>query len=223
MIRKAHQHHCCNDDHLFQPDPRDSEQRKVLKISLGIHGTMFLIAGIGGLVAHSTVILAESVDFLSHVFLLAFSLFAAGHGVRWVARASLFKGLTMLVIGASVLVDAARQLVGSHPPAAETIGVIGALGIAANLVSMTLLKRFGSEDLNMHSSYLCSRNDILNYSAVILTSILIAVTGARWPDTVIGCALSLMILSSAVHVIRRSVQLLRTGGSVQPKTSQARV
>ncbi len=94
---------CCHDDHLLESEPGNQGQRRILKGVLAIHTTMFLVSAIGGWLAGSTVFLAESVDFLSHVLLLALSLFAAGHGIRWMAWASLFKGLTMFLVGGSVL------------------------------------------------------------------------------------------------------------------------
>jgi Co/Zn/Cd efflux system component len=214
---------CCHDDHLLEPDPRDKDQRRILKVVLAIHSVMFIASAVGGWLAGSTVIMAESVDFLSHVFLLALSLFAAHHGSRWIARASLGKGITMFLVGASVLVDAAKRLAEGGAPHAETIGAIGVLGIIANLASMALLKKFGTGELNTHSSYLCSRNDVLTHIGIVVTSVLVATTGSRLPDTLVGCALSILIIRSALHVTRRSVRMLRTGQdpSFKSKTSQA--
>lgn len=215
-------HDCCNDDHLIEPDPRDQGQRNTLKWVLGIHTSMFVVTALTGWFAGSTVVMAESVDFLSHIFLLFLSLFAAHHGTRWIARASLVKGATMFLVGSTVLLDALKRTANGIPPNPEAIGMIGVLGVSANLATMALLKKFGTQNLNLHSSYLCSRNDVLTHLGIIATSALVGLTGSRWPDTVIGCFLSLLILRSAVHVTKRSVLLLKgESASFRVKPSEA--
>lgn len=203
--------HCCNEDQVLESKPGNQVQRKLLFQVLCIHAAMCVITLGGGLYARSTVVMAESVDFLSHVFLIGLSLYATTRGSQWIARASLAKGLTMLGIGISVVIDGLHRLKTGEMPSAEAIGVIGALGFAAHFATLALLNRFRKEDLNVHSSWLCSRNDILTHGGIVVTSILVGITQSRWPDAVIGSFLALMILSSSLHVIRRSLRLMREG------------
>jgi len=202
--------HCCEDDHMIEPDPTDIQGRRSLKIVLLMQVVMCIITWVSGWISHSTVVLADGVDFLSHVFLLTLSLYATGHGVRWIGRASLIKGITMSGIGLSVLIDAIRAIHSDPAPAAHTLGMIGILGIATNLATFSLLGKIRHNDVNMHSSWLCSRNDLLTHFGILVTSVLVALTHSRWPDTIVGAGLSLLILNSGIHVIQRSIHLLRS-------------
>ena len=202
--------HCCEDDRIIETDSKHQANRTMLKKVLFIQLTMCLIAIVCGLSGHSTVALADSVDFLSHVFLLTMSLYASGHGVRWIGRASLLKGISMTVIGFSVLVDAIQWGDSAHAPSAHALGIVGVLGLLSNMATFSLLNKLRHSDLNMHSSWLCSRNDILTHGSIIITSVLVALTQSHWPDTLVGLVLSAMIITSGLHVIRRSLQLLRT-------------
>jgi hypothetical protein len=63
-------------------------QRRVLWINAG----MFLAEFGAGLLAHSTALLADSVDMLADALVYGFSSYAGGRGAVWQARAALLKG-----------------------------------------------------------------------------------------------------------------------------------
>lgn len=206
-----HPHHCCDEVHHLGENPPNHRQKKILRIVLAIHVSMFLITLSSGLISGSSVIMADSADFLGHIFLLSLSLYATSHGKRWLGWASLIKGATMLVASVSVLVDAFHRWKLGTPPSAAAIGLVGALGVLANLTTLALLNQHRNSDLNMKSSWFCSRNDVVTHVGILLASVTVAATGARWPDTVLAVLISGMILRSALHVIRLSVEILRNG------------
>jgi Co/Zn/Cd efflux system component len=130
--------HCCEDDRIIETDSKHKKNRTLLKRVLFIQVTMCLIAIACGISGHSSVALADSVDFLSHVFLLAMSLYATGHGVRWIGRASLLKGISMTVIGFSVLLDALQWGNAAHAPSAHALGIVGVLGLLSNMATFSI-------------------------------------------------------------------------------------
>lgn len=55
----------------------------------------------------------------------------------------------------------------SHPvlPAADAIGIIGGVALAANVIRFALLYRHRDDYLNLSSTWVCSRNDLIANSA----------------------------------------------------------
>ena len=75
-------------------------QRRVLRIVLAINLALFGVELGAGLLAHSTALLADSMDMLGDAFVYAFSLYVVARGVLWQARAAIVKGAMMAAFGA---------------------------------------------------------------------------------------------------------------------------
>ncbi|HSC28554.1 MAG TPA: cation transporter [Vicinamibacterales bacterium] len=186
-------------------------QRRVLQIVLAINGVMFVVELVAGLVAGSTALLADSVDMLGDTVVYSFSLYVVGRGPRWEARGALLKGGVMALFGVAILLEAAVKLAGGGVPAAEVIGSIGILALAANSAVLIFLSRHRADDLNMRSVWLCSRNDVIANVAVLAAAAGVGLTGAGWPDIAVGVAIALLFGSSAVSVLRAGARRLREG------------
>ena len=73
----------------------------------------------------------------------------------------------------------------------------------------SLLFRHRSDDLNMRSTWLCSRNDIIANLSVLIAAIGVKVFDSRWPDILIGAAIAALFLRSASSVLHESFFELR--------------
>ena len=185
------------------------EQRRVLQIVLWINVSMFLVEFGAGLLADSTALLADSVDMLGDAIVYGFSLYVVSRGSVWQARAALLKGGVMAVFGLGVLVEAVLKIVRGNVPAADVMGGIGLLALAANLVCLLLLRRRRADDINMRSAWLCSRNDVMANAGVLLAAVGVFVTGSAWPDLAIGLLIAAMFAASALGVIRDARRALQ--------------
>ena len=67
----------------------------------------------------------------------------------------------MMAFGLGVLGQAAYKVIHPVMPAVETMGIVGGLALAANLVCFLTLYRHRGDNLNMSSTWLCSRNDLI--------------------------------------------------------------
>jgi Co/Zn/Cd efflux system component len=90
-------------------------------------------------------------------------------------------------------------------PAATPMGAVAALALTANVVCFALLWRHRGEDINMRSVWLCSRNDLVANSGVILAAAAVAATGSRWPDLVMGALIAGLFLKTAGAVLREAM------------------
>jgi Co/Zn/Cd efflux system component len=61
----------------------------------------------------------------------------------------------------------------------------------------------------MRSAWICSRNDVFANGAILLAAGGVAVTGAAWPDMVVGLAIAALFTGSAVGVLRDARHALR--------------
>lgn len=202
--------HCCEtkNDELAILRGR---QGRVLKIVLVINALMFLAEFTAGLIAHSTALLADSLDMLGDAFVYGLSLYALQRSVRWRSGAALTKGVIMAAFGIGVIIEAMMKVVIGVTPEASMMGIFGGLALAANTVCLLLLLRHRTDDLNMRSTWLCSRNDVIANGGVLLAAAGVALTGTAWPDILIGLIIAGLFLSSAWGVIRQSLVELRSG------------
>ena len=95
-------------------------------------------------------------------------------------------------------------------PGLETMGVIGGLALAANLVCFSLLYHHRRDNLNMRSTWLCSRNDLIANVGVLVAAAGSYVLLSRWPDILVGVVIASLFLSSTLQVLRPSMQAIRT-------------
>lgn len=199
---------CCEDKAREITALRESHGR-VLWIVLVINAVMFLVEGGAGLLAHSTSLLADALDMLGDALVYGFSLFVLMRSTRWQTGAAFAKGGFMLVFGLGVFAEALYKI--AHPvmPGVKTMGVIGAVALAANLVCFFLLYRHRADNLNMSSTWICSRNDLIANVGVLFAAAASYMLSSRWPDITVGAIIAALFVMSAVGVMRDSRQALQ--------------
>lgn len=178
------------------------QQRRVFRTVLWINATMFLIEAVAGILSNSTALLADSVDMLGDAIIYGFSLYVVGRGAVWQGRAALLKGLIMGAFGVGVLVQVIFKVVHGLVPTAEVMGVVGVLALVANAYCLLLLWRHRGDDINMRSSWVCSRNDVIGNAGVLLAAIGVNLMGSAWPDIVIGLLVAGVFCRSAILILR---------------------
>ncbi|CAN5711711.1 cation diffusion facilitator family transporter [soil metagenome] len=178
-----------------------TRQASVLKWVLAINALMFFLEFAYGWVSHSSGLMADSLDMLGDAVVYGFSLYVLDRGARWRARAGLLKGVVMAVFGVVVLSQVAYRFTFGIVPDSDVMGIIAVVALAANATCLFLLYRHRSDDINMRSTWLCSRNDIVANVGVILASILVGFFHSVWPDTLVGLIISALFLKSAYEVV----------------------
>jgi cation diffusion facilitator family transporter len=180
------------------------EHRKVLIVVLVINAVLFVVEAGAGLLAHSTALLADSLDMLGDSLVYGFSLYVLWRSAEWRATAAVLKGIVMATFGIGVLAEAVYKMSTAVVPVAETMGIIGLLVLLGNGLCFLLLFRHRSDDLNMRSTWLCSRNDIIANLSVLVAAIGVKAFDASWPDILVGAAIAALFLRSALTVLRES-------------------
>jgi cation diffusion facilitator family transporter len=190
-----------------------SRHKSVLVVVLIINAVLFLVEGIAGLLANSTALLADSLDMLGDSLVYGFSLYVLWRSARWKAAAAVFKGAIMALFGIAVLLEAIYKTIAGVVPAGEVMGIIGLLVLLGNGFCFFLLYRHRSDDLNMRSTWLCSRNDIIANVAVLGAACAVIIFNSHWPDVIVGVSIAALFLKSAFVVLRESfgeLQILKS-------------
>lgn len=181
-----------------------ADQRRVLLIVLAINATMFFVEFCAGYAANSSALMADAVDMLGDAIVYAMSLFALHRGARWEAGAAVAKGLIILGFFVLIVIETVLKLLHGVPPSSEMMLLFGSLALAANLACLALLWRFRKTNINMSSTFECSRNDVLANLGVLLAAAGVAGFHSGWPDIAMGALIGLIFLRSAIRVPKQA-------------------
>ena len=176
-------------------------ERRTLWIVLAINAAMFMVELGFGLRARSTGLIADSLDMLADAAVYALSLLAAGRSVLEQRRAAGVSGLMQIALAGWVLVDVVRRWLHGSEPLSSWMIAIGALALLANLLCLVLLSRHREGGVHMRASLIFSTNDTLANAGVIVAGALVAWTGSRLPDLLIGAAISLLVLRGGLRIL----------------------
>ena len=202
--------HCCSSKgQELERLALQAEQRRILQIVLAINAVMFFVEFTAGLIAGSTALMADSVDMLGDALVYGLSIFALSRSDRWKGGAAFAKGVFILAFGIGIIVDIVVKLQTGVPPSSTLMLIFGAIALVANLFCLRLLWRFRAQDVNMASTFECSRNDVISNVGVLIAAAAVAATASPWPDIIVGGIIAALFLKSAVHVIRTSWPVLR--------------
>ena len=199
---------CCQDKSL-EMDRLRERQSKILWIVLGINISMFAIEVTVGLLASSTALLADSLDMLGDALVYGFSLYVVGRSDKWKASAALIKGVVMAGFGAMVLLQVGISFLFPEIPDYRMMGVIGIVALVANGTCLLLLTQHRGDDLNMRSTWLCSRNDIIANVGLVAAAASVFVFGSPLPDLVLALVVTAVFIKSSVYIIQQAVTTLR--------------
>lgn len=177
----------------------------VAALNLAMGGAEF----VGGLLASSQALRADSLDFFGDGLITGFAFVALRRGARWRARAALTQGLFLGALGLGVLaVTAYRSFVGRQPEA-ELMGAFGVAALLVNLLAAALLLPHRRGDASARAVWLFSRNDALGNIGVVAAALLVGWTGSSWPDLVAAAAIASLFLVSSARIVREARAELR--------------
>lgn len=184
----------------------DPVWRRALWIALIVNGGMFAAEITAGFAASSSALQADALDFFADAANYAISLGVAGMGLAVRSRAALFKGLTLLLLGAWVVGSAAwRAATGGAVPEADVMGIVGFIALLANAGVALMLFRFRRGDADMRSVWICSRNDAIGNVAVMLAALGVFGTGTLWPDVIVAAIMAGLAITGGWSIVRQAL------------------
>jgi Co/Zn/Cd efflux system component len=181
---------------------------------MAINGLMFVFEFGFGLYSRSSSLMADSLDMFGDAFVYGLSLYALERSSRWRASVALFKSGLIGALAAVAVGQTIFNLIYGVTPLAPVMFAIGLVAMAANVTCLVLLYRYRSVDVNMSSTFECSRNDVISNGGVLLAGAAVYFTNTAWPDILVGGVIAAILLRSSERIWRQAwpQQQLAPGG-----------
>jgi len=207
-----------SEGHSHSHAPPDHRGR--LAVVLAITSVVLVAEVVGAVLSGSLALIADAGHMLSDVAGLSLAWFAATLARRpasdqrtWGYRraevlAAAGQAAVLLAVGGFVLIEGVRRLF--EPPEVGTslMVVFGVIGLVGNAVSIAVLARARSSNLNMRAAFLEVVNDALGSVAVIVAAVIIALTGWLQADAVASILIGSLIIPRTVRLLRESIDVL---------------
>lgn len=155
--------------------------------------------------------MADATDMLGDALVYGVSIYALARSDRWKAGAAVIKAVFILLWHPAVVINVIAKIQSGVPPSSTLMLSFGGLALIANVICLRLLWRFQRQDLNMASTFECSRNDVISNVGVLFAAGAVAITGSPRPDILIGSAMAALILRSSLRVFRGALPVLSAG------------
>jgi cobalt-zinc-cadmium efflux system protein len=184
----------------------------------------FLVVEVGGAIwTGSLALAADAGHMLTDVGGLALALFAV-----WVAGrpptpaktygyyrveilAATVNALLLLGVAGLILVEAYQRIRSPREVQGGAMLVIAAVGLAANLVAVWLLRRNATESLNVRAAYLEVLGDAVSSIGVIVAALVVMYTGLTMVDPLVSVFIALFIVPRTWRLLRQAVNVLLEG------------
>ena len=191
--------------HDMQFDGASKAYKRALVAVIAINGAMAVAELWAGLAAQSVALQADALDFIGDTATYGLSLLVVGAPLLVRARVALLKGVSLAVMAVVVLGASLNFALSGSAPQAPVMTGIGVVALLANLASVVILMRWRDGDANVRSVWLCSRNDAIGNVAVMAAGGLVWATGSNAPDLIVAALMAGLFLRSAIEIITRAL------------------
>ena len=191
-----------------------------LRIALTITLGVMVLEIVGGVLSDSLALIADAAHMATDAVGLALALLAIHFANRpaglnrtfGFARAEILAALAncllLLGVGGFLLFEAVERFIEPAQTRGGLTVVFALVGLAANMVSLTLLMRGQKESLNVRGAYLEVLADALGSVTVLVSAAIILATGWQYADPIASLAIGLMIVPRTWRLLRETLNVL---------------
>ncbi len=200
----------------------NGRERKLI-VAFVLTAAMMLVEMAGGFWSGSLALVADA----GHMLIDALALLLAVMGA-WFARrpadarrsygygrlevlAGFVNALTQFLLVGFIAFEAISRLFRPTPILSGMMLVVAVIGLLVNLVVLRTLHGHAHDDVNLAGATLHVLGDLLGSVAAVVAALLVRWLGWNWADPVLSLLVSLLILNSAWHLLRRSSHILLEG------------
>lgn len=192
----------------------------VLKISLILTLSFFLIELLGGLYTKSLALISDSFHMLLDSFALFLTYFTLlislkpktdekTYGYkRAEILSAFFNSATLIVLSFIIIYKAILRIYNPVSIKKDLLIIIAISGLFINIINLFLLHKFQKKSLNIKSAYLHILSDSFGSLIVLLSASLIYFTGKAYFDSIASILISFLILFSSTKLLIRTINIL---------------
>ncbi|MEU7869944.1 cation diffusion facilitator family transporter [Dactylosporangium sp. NPDC049140] len=211
--------------------------RRWLSLALGLIGVFMAGEVVIGLIARSLALLSDAAHMLTDAGAIVLALVAMRLAARppkggytfGLKRAEILSaqanGLTMLILGVVLGVEAVRRLI--HPPAVTggLVLVTALAGIAVNLAAAWAMSRANRSSLNIEGAFQHVLNDLYGFIATAVAGAVMVTTGFTRADPIATLIVVALMLKAGLSLVRASgrIFLEAAPAGIEPAALGARL
>lgn len=191
--------------------------------SILLNGLIAVTELVGGIFSNSFALISDALHNFSD-FIALITSFVASKMMYWKNNekksygysrveilAAFLNAIALVLVGAYIIYEALARLYSPEKIEAQLMVIIAAIGFAANVISVLLLRPHRGENLNAKSAFLHLMTDALESAAVIVTAILISIFRIHFLDAIISIAIGLLVIKSSWDILLESANILTEG------------
>jgi cobalt-zinc-cadmium efflux system protein len=197
--------------------------RRSLRIALALIVGFMVAEVVVALIARSLALLADTGHMLADAGAIGGSIWALRLAQQPASKiwsfglkraeilAAAVNGVTLLVVGALVAVEATRRLV--HPSAVRggPVAVVAGAGIVVNVMAAWFLSKANRSSLNVESAYQHILTDLFGFAGTAVAGVVVLTTGWRRADPVASLVVVVLVLRAAWSLLASSGRVLLEG------------
>lgn len=217
------------------PDPLHDHGSDIRRLgwALAITATFMVLEVAGGVISGSLALLADAGHMLTDTAALMLAWFAARIGQRSASNAragshhrvqvlaAFVNSLALLAVVAWILWEAAQRLGAPREIAGGTMLGVALLGLLANLAVLRVLGGSDGDNLNVSAARLHVLGDLLGSIAASVAAVVVLTTGWTPIDPLLSVLVALLILRSALSLLRRTSRSLLDGRAAAPDPDES--
>jgi cobalt-zinc-cadmium efflux system protein len=197
----------------------NTNQRRLL-VALSITGLMTIVELAGGLISNSLALIGDAGHMFTDTLALGLSLFALNLAKRPASQtktygyyraeilAALINGTILILVSAYIFYEAYHRFVEPPEVRGGLMLIVAAIGLAANVVGISILRSASRGNLNVKGAFLHMWSDTVSSVGVIAAGIIILLTGRTIADPIISIIIGLLILRGAGGLVLESINIL---------------
>jgi cobalt-zinc-cadmium efflux system protein len=182
--------------------------------------TLLILAAeiIGGIISNSLALLSDAGHVLTDAFALGLSMIAAHIGRkpsdqratygyhRFGILAATVNGISLLYIASFIFIESYHRFLSPPVIGVNVMLSIATAGLIGNVV-MALILGQGHQDLNIKSAWLHVLGDTLSSVGVIISGMIVYLTGWRYADPVASILIGVIIIAGGIRVLKEALSI----------------
>lgn len=215
----GHGHH----HHAQITTDRNGNLNRAFKIGIWLNIVYVLIEGIFGLLSDSMGLLSDAGHNLSDVASLVIALIAFKasqrkpnerytYGYRKATvEASVLNAIILYVAVALILIESVEKIFKPTHVDGGMVAWVAGVGVLVNGITTWLFMKDSKRDLNVKGAYLHMAADTLVSVGVVVSGIIISLTGWYLIDPIVGITIAALIAVSSFSMLKESMRLALDG------------